>query len=150
MKIKLNHLVMVYGLLFILIPMTLKAETLDLKSVPGLLMKPEVRQLLEQQRTRHFLPVAVPVLDEEEIELSEVRGQLRLSAIINASGSRQAIINGQVFNEREEKEGIHVHRIFPSHVTLTTLGQWGRAELGIVYELSSWPEKPSNKITVGP
>ncbi|WFE68722.1 hypothetical protein P8S54_11005 [Thiomicrospira sp. R3] len=64
-------------------------------------------------------------------------------------GLRQAIINGQVFNEREEKDGIHVHRIFSNYVTLTTLGQWGRLELGMAYELSAWPNRPENTIRVG-
>lgn len=152
MNLFLNFRRVVFGLacLVLLASLPLKADTTGTDPIPGLLMKPEVRALLEQQRVRHFLPTPEVIPDEEEgVEEDTVKGQLRLSAIINSNGRRQAIINGQVFNEREEKEGIQVHRIFSNYVTLTTLGQWGRLELGMTYELFAWPNRPENNIKVG-
>ena len=118
--------------------------------MPSLLLTPEQRDLLEQKRQAHFLqperPQQMPSEPNEAPDLVVEAAPLKVSAILNLQGQRQAVINGVTYRERETKDGIHVHRIYPQSVTLTTRGKWGRANLGVRYELAQWPNPPEQKV----
>ena len=113
---------------------------------PVLLMTPDIRNQIENQRALYLLRGPHVPLDDQSDDLDDLVGKVRLSAIINANGRRQAIINGNVYNERQELEGVHVHRIFSSHVTITTNGKWGRLDLGVDYDLANWPSASNRKV----
>lgn len=115
-------------------------------SFPALLMSPDVRNQIENQRALYLTRGPHVPLDDQLDGLDDLVGKVRLSAIINANGHRQAIINGNVYSERQEFEGVHVHRIFSSHVTITTNGKWGRLDLGVDYDLANWPSASNRKV----
>lgn len=123
--------------------------------IPALLMTPEQRQTIDRARQTYLTQ---PM--EKEVEKTSVKKEtpglvvedktLLVSAILNHSGDKRVQINGIIYKESEFKQGIQVHRIGNQTITLTANGKWGRAKIGVLYDLNDWPLAPESKIRTKP
>lgn len=123
--------------------------------IPALLMTPEQRQIIDRARQTYLTQ---PV--EKEVEKASVKTEapglvvedktLLVSAILNHNGDKRVQINGIIYKESEFKQGIQVHHIGNKMITLTANGKWGRARIGVLYDLSDWPLAPESKIRTSP
>ncbi|MBE0492951.1 MAG: hypothetical protein IBX48_01275 [Thiomicrospira sp.] len=119
--------------------------------IASLLMTPEQRQLIDFERQAYLTKPIVKKDDKtpEKIEapgLVMEGGTLFVSAILQQNGHKRVQINGVIYKAPESKLGVQVHRIDDQSVTLTTNGKWGRAKIGVLYDLNDWPNPPESKI----
>lgn len=119
--------------------------------IPALLMTPEQRQTIDSARQTYLTqPVEKASVKTEAPGLVVEDKTLLVSAILNHNGDKRVQINGVIYKESEFKQGIQVHRIGNQTITLTANGKWGRARIGVLYDLNDWPLAPESKIRTSP
>ncbi len=119
--------------------------------IPALLMTPEQRQTIDRARQTYLTqPVEKASVKTEARGLVIEDKTLLVSAILNHNGDKRVQINGVIYKESELKQGIQVHRIGNQTITLTANGKWGRARIGVLYDLNDWPVEPESKIRTSP
>lgn len=123
--------------------------------VSTLLMTPEQRQSIDAERQAYLTQptdkqVKKTPTKRESPGLVQQEKTLLVSAILKSNGNKQVQINGAIYKESESKQGIQVHRIGNQTITLTANGKWGRAKVGVLYDLNDWPKSPESVIRTGP
>ena len=115
---------------------------------PALFFTESENKRIEQQRQAFLNQEIVEQTQTPDLVLPVVKGELRVQAILKIKGEPFVQINDQLFRQREQKEGIHVHRIYQNRVTLTVQGRWGQARVGQSFELQNWPQAKESKVNV--
>lgn len=122
--------------------------------VSTLLMSPEQRQSIDAER-QVYLNKPIPkdvekiAVNRESPGLVMQEKTLLVSAILKSNGHKRVQINGVIYKQHESKQGIQVHHIGNQTITLTANGKWGRAKMGVLYDLNEWPKAPESKIRTG-
>ena len=115
---------------------------------PALFFTESQHQQIEQQRQAFLNQEKVEQTQTPDLALAVVKGELRVQAILKINGEPYVQINDQLFRQRDQKEGIHVHRIYQNRVALTVQGRWGQARVGQSFELQNWPQAKESKVNV--
>ena len=115
---------------------------------PALFFTEAQRDRIEQQRQVFLNQDKTKPKQATDAEQPKVSGQIRVQAILAINGESYVQINDRLFRQREQKEGIHVHRIYQNRVTLTVQGRWGQARVGQTYELQNWPQAKQVRVSV--
>lgn len=112
---------------------------------PELFFNDQQRKSLEQQRQAYFNQDKKKRSDEP-FSATKESIKLHIQAIFTVNGKRLVQINGEIYDERQQKNNIHVHRIYENYATLTLAGKWGKAKVGRVYESLDWPDAPEPSV----